>query len=456
MTATPLPDGPLIAFYGDDYTGSSAAMEVLAFAGLPTMLFLEPPTPQRLAAAAHCRGIGIAGVARSQDNAWMDRHLPAVFGTLAGIGAPIAHYKVCSTFDSAPHIGSIGRAIDLGVPLLGGEWHPLLVASPAMGRYQVFGNLFAAVHGVGHRLDRHPTMSRHPVTPMDEADLGRHLAHQTRKPIGLVDIVAMTTGRADQALDQARAAGAEIVSLDVMDQRSLIEAGRLIWQQRGERLFATGSQGVEQALVAYWQSAGLVADAGPSKRLAPAERIACVSGSCSPVTAEQIAHAAQRGFAIVRLDTARAVDAAEWQNEVLRGAERGLQALSQGRDPLLITAQGPDDPAIGALKAKVAANGLSMTIVNDRIGTGLGQALDHIVRSSRISRVVVAGGDTSGQAVRALGIYALTALAPLASGAPLCRASSEHEHAAIEIALKGGQVGDTDLFCVARDGCKLG
>ena len=56
--------------------------------------------------------LGIAGVARSRDPAWMERNLPPVFDVLAGIGAPIAHYKVCSTFDSAPHIGSIGRAID--------------------------------------------------------------------------------------------------------------------------------------------------------------------------------------------------------------------------------------------------------------------------------------------------------------------------------------------------------
>jgi uncharacterized protein YgbK (DUF1537 family) len=452
MTATRLPDGPLVAFYGDDYTGSSAAMEALAFAGLQTILFLEPPTPQRLAASAHLRGIGIAGVARSQNNEWMDRDLPEIFGTLAGIGAPISHYKVCSTFDSAPDVGSIGRAIDLAAPLLGGQWHPMVVASPAMGRYQAFGNLFASVHGVGHRLDRHPTMSRHPVTPMDEADLGRHLARQTKKPIGLVDFVAMTTGKADDALDKQQANGAEIISLDVIDQRTLIEAGRLIWEHRGERLFAVGSQGVEQALVAYWQSQGLIPDARPSTVLAPVKRLACVSGSCSPVTAEQIAHASNHGFDVVRLDATRAVDPVEWAKEVARGAERGLEALSAGRDPLLITASGPDDPVIDSLKTLAATSGTAMADINDRIGAGLGRTLDRILQSARLERVVVAGGDTSGHAVREMGIYALTAIAPLASGAPLCRASADREHAAIEIALKGGQVGDIDLFCVARDG----
>jgi uncharacterized protein YgbK (DUF1537 family) len=290
------------------------------------------------------------------------------------------------------------------------------------------------------------------VTPMDEADLGLHLARQTNRPVGLVDFVAMTTGKASGALSKQRANGAQIISLDVLDQASQVEAGRLIWENRGERLFAVGSQGVEQALVAYWQSAGLIPHARPPMSLSPVRRIACVSGSCSPVTAEQIAHAAQRGFEIVRLDVARAIDQMEWAKEVGRSADHSLETLSAGRDPLLITADGPDDPAILTLKTLAAANGTPMEDINDRIGTGLGCALDRILQSARLERAVIAGGDTSGHAARAMGIYALTATAPLAPGAPLCRASSDNEHAAIEIALKGGQVGDADLFCIARDG----
>ncbi|MEH2541416.1 MULTISPECIES: four-carbon acid sugar kinase family protein [unclassified Bradyrhizobium] len=447
-----LPDGPLIAFYGDDYTGSSAAMEALTFAGLPTILFLELPSPEQLATAVQFRGIGIAGTARAKDPAWMELNLPPAFDMLAGIGAPISHYKVCSTFDSAPHIGSIGRAIDLAVPRLGGAWHPLLVASPAMGRYQVFGNLFATVNAVGHRLDRHPTMSRHPVTPMDEADLGRHLARQTARRIGLVDFVTMANGEADRTLARVSAGGAEIISLDVLDQSSLIEAGRLMWEHRGDRLFAVGSQGVEQALVAYWRSFGLIADTGPQMSFSAVQRIACISGSCSPVTAAQIAYAAENGFEVVRLDAARAVDMAEWTKEIGRGADRGLAAVSAGRDPLLITASGPDDPAICALNAAIEASGVSTAAINDRIGAGLGWALDRILQTTRLQRAVVAGGDTSGHALQAMGIYALSAIAPLVSGAPLCRAASNREHANVEIALKGGQVGGVDLFCLARDG----
>ncbi|MCK1284743.1 four-carbon acid sugar kinase family protein [Bradyrhizobium sp. 44] len=451
-SASALPDGPLVAFYGDDYTGSSAAMEALTFAGLPTILFLEPPTPERLAASRQFRGIGIAGTARAKDPAWMEQNLPPAFDVLAGIGAPIAHYKVCSTFDSAPHVGSIGRAIDLAVPRLGGSWHPLLVGTPAMGRYQMFGHLFASANGVGYRLDRHPTMSRHPVTPMDESDLRRHLAKQTARSIGLIDFVTMANGSADEALARAQAAGTEIISLDVLDQASLTEAGRLIWEHRGKRLFVAGSQGVEQALVAYWRSSGLLPDSKLDLRLAGVERIACVSGSCSPVTAAQIAHAARNGFDVERLDATRAVDPAEWAKEVGRVVERALAALASGRDVLLITASGPDDPAIDALNAAITAGGATAAAVNDRIGAGLGHALDSILETARLPRTVVAGGDTSGQVLQAMGIYALTAIAPLAEGAPLCQASSDRTHAKIEIALKGGQVGGVDLFSRARDG----
>src|SRR5919206_1380897 len=233
-------------------------MEVTAFAGLPTVLFLHPPTPDRLAQYADRRVIGIAGIARSQTPDWMDRNLPPVFELLRAINAPIAHYKVCSTFDSAPHVGSIGRAVDLGAPILGGVWQPVVVGDPGMGRYQAFGYLFAVANGVGYPLNEHPVMSRHPITPMDDANLGRHLAKQTTKTIGLIDFVAMKRGEADARLANALGNGTEIVFLDVLDHETFVEAGRLIWENRGERLFGIGSQGFEAALVAYWRSIRLV------------------------------------------------------------------------------------------------------------------------------------------------------------------------------------------------------
>ena len=453
MTVNALPDGLLVAYYGDDFTGSTSVMEVMTFAGLPTVLFLDMPTDAQVARFAGYRSIGIAGVARSQNPAWMDAHLPPVFHKLAALGAPIAHYKVCSTFDSAPHVGSIGRAIDLAVPILGGAWCPLVTAAPAIARYQAFGNLFAAVGGVGYRIDRHPTMSRHPVTPMDEADLALHLAKQTDRSIGLVDLVAMKRGEADNQLARERTRGAEIISLDIVDEETLAEVGRLVWQHRGERLFAVGSQGLEYALVAHWRAAGLLEAPQQSFRAPAVERIAAVSGSCSPVTAGQIAFAEQNGFATIRVDAACAVDVLAWERELGRAADRALAAIGEGKDPLVFTAAGPDDPAVADMASAIEASGQSAGVINDRVGAGLGRLLDRVVGEAALTRAAIAGGDTSGHAALEMGIYALTALAPVAPGSPLCRAYSDKPaHARLEIALKGGQIGAPDFFCAVKRG----
>ncbi len=381
-----LPDGPLVAFYGDDFTGSSAAMEVLAFAGLETVLFLSVPGAARLKAFAGARAIGIAGVARSQPPAWMDRELPPAFRLLASLDAPVAHYKVCSTFDSAPHVGSIGRAAEIGHGVFAGDWIPMVVADPGMGRYQSFGHLFAMADGRGHRLDRHPTMARHPVTPMDEADLGRHLARQTALPIGLVDFVAMKRGAGDAALARAREEGARIVSLDVLDAETLAEAGRLIWERGGRPVFAIGSQGIEAALVAHWRAAGLLPAEPPVSRPGPVARMAVVSGSVSPATAGQIAHALDRGFAGIRLDARLVVDDQAFAREIGRAVEAALRALGAGRDPLVYSAAGPDDSGVAALREAVSVAGLDPVQASERLGAGLGHALREIVRAAGLTR----------------------------------------------------------------------
>jgi 3-oxoisoapionate kinase len=450
--APALPDGLLLAWYGDDFTGSAAVLEVLAFAGLPAVLFFDLPTPAALARFPGCRAIGIAGSARAENPAWMGRHLPPAFRALAATGAAITHYKICSTFDSAPEIGSIGRAIELAEPILGGAWHPLLTAAPALHRYQTFGNLFAAVGGTGYRLDRHPTMSRHPVTPMREADLRLHLAQQTNIPIGLVDFVAMKTGSADAVLAREVERGARIVALDVVDDETLAEAGRLIWENRGERLFAVGSQGFDYALVAHWRRAGLLAT-GEVPRTAGPARIAVASGSCSPVTAEQIDWASAHGFAAIRIDAAKAVDARAWAAETARAAEAALAAISRGDDPLVFTARGPDDPAVAALRTAVETSGAEVATVNARIGDGLGRLLNRVLREAKLTRAVIAGGDTSSHGVRALGVCALTALAPVAPGSALFNAHADDAaRTRLELALKGGQMGGPDYFGRVRAG----
>ncbi len=92
----------------------------------------------------------------------MQATLPDIFAALQQSGAAFVHYKTCSTFDSAPHIGSIGKAIELGRDCFGSHTVPVIVGVPRLGRYQVFGNLFAksGVERELYRLDRHPTMAQ--------------------------------------------------------------------------------------------------------------------------------------------------------------------------------------------------------------------------------------------------------------------------------------------------------
>ncbi|MBI1353177.1 MAG: four-carbon acid sugar kinase family protein [Acidobacteria bacterium] len=428
-----------LTFYGDDFTGSTDVMEVLTWAGLETVLFVEPPDAARLARFPGARAVGLAGESRGRGPEWMDAHLPGLLGRLAELGAPLCHYKVCSTFDSSPQAGSIGRALEIGQDLLGTPWVPIVVGAPKLNRYQVFGNLFATVGEEAHRLDRHPTMSRHPVTPMDEADLRRHLARQTDRPVGLVDILALKAGRGEARLAAEVAAGARAVLFDALDEASLLEVGRLIWEKRpAERTFAVASSGLQYALTAYWRSRGwLGLDTRDQRTGAEAERIVVVSGSGSPETAASIRTALEGGYAGVRLDP-RATAAGETGPAVREAAA----ALEAGRNAVLYTALGPDDP--GIVRGDAA--------LRERLGAGLGAVLRQVLDVSGVRRAVVCGGDTSSSVGQSLGIYALTAIAPLAPGSPLCRAWAEGPADGLEIVFKGGQRGGPGFFEEARRG----
>jgi uncharacterized protein YgbK (DUF1537 family) len=453
------PEGLLLAFYGDDFTGSSAVMEVLTFAGIKTVMFMAPPGPEMRARFAGYRAIGIASTARAQSPAWMDEHLPEAFAALAALGAPVNHYKVCSTLDSSPTVGSIGRAIDIGAPIFArrrgaAPWQPLVIGAPALGRYQAFGSLFARHADAVYRLDRHPVMRDHPVTPMHEADVRRHIGAQTPRHIGLVDFAAIKRGDGDRQLEEAVARGEGIVAIDVLDDETLAWAGRAIWTRRGAGIFAVGSQGVEYALVAHWRAAGLLAELPAPPVPGPVDRMVAVSGSVSETTARQIDWAEANGFAVIALEAAEAVASAGWDGALARTLASARAALAEGRSPLVVTARGPADPAVARLRRAIGAAGADPAAVNARIGEGLGRLAGTLVRDFGLTRTAIAGGDTSGFAVAALGIEALEARAPLAPGAPLCRAfSADPAIDGLDIALKGGQMGPPEFFGSVRAGC---
>jgi 3-oxoisoapionate kinase len=294
-----LPAGILVAFYGDDFTGSSAVMEVMTFAGLPAVMFVETPMPEQLERFRSYRAIGIAGVARAMPPSWMDAHLPGAFRALAELKAPVTHYKICSTLDSSPAVGSIGRAIDIGAAIFGetsgaANWQPLVVAAPAIGRYQAFGNLFAATVFIVSTAIRSCNGTR-----LDEADVRRHIGKQTSREIGLIDFAAIKGGTGQERFDVELGRGRSLLALDIVDDETLQWVGELMWGQRNRSLFAIGSQGVEYALVAHWRAKGWLPVAVGQHSASEQSQIAAVSGSVSPVTASQIDWAQANGFDVI-------------------------------------------------------------------------------------------------------------------------------------------------------------
>ncbi|MGS0740884.1 3-oxo-isoapionate kinase OiaK [Glaciimonas sp. GG7] len=447
MTASTLPQGLLLAYYGDDFTGSTDAMEALSAAGVPTILFLETPTQAMLERFPGVRCVGLAGSSRGRDPGWMRSQLPVAFASLAGLGAPIVQYKICSTFDSSPVTGSIGCAIDLGVAHMAGRWSPMVVGAPRLKRYQVFGNLFAAVDGTGYRLDRHPTMSQHPVTPMRESDLRRHLGEQTPRRIELIDMLALGQGSADARLQTLSGDDVPVVLIDVLDDATLQAAGKLIWEQRGAGVFSASSSGLQYALVAYWRSLGLLPAESALPVAASVPAIAAVSGSCSPVTAHQIGWARDNGFQVERLDLRRALDVRTRDDEIGRVVDIAAAAIACNISALIYSAEGPDDPSVINFDAIAAEAGLSRADAARCIGAILGDIMRRLLDQTAVRRIVVAGGDSSGEVVSALNIRALSVVAAMAPGAPLCRIWSAHpQRDGLEIVLKGGQIGGLSFF----------
>ncbi|MFY0736329.1 four-carbon acid sugar kinase family protein [Aurantimonas sp. NFXS3] len=443
-----LPDGVLLAFYGDDFTGSTDAMEVTAFAGLRTVLFTRTPNAQDLASFADYPVVGIAGTARSRSPEWMDQNLPGPFRALADLSPKILQYKVCSTFDSAADVGSIGRAIDIGDSLVAGPWSPSIVGAPQLGRWQAFANLFAAAGGTHYRIDRHPTMSRHPVTPMREADLRLHLAAQTKRDIVAIDVAAIAGGTADDAADRARDKPGTIAFIDVVDEMTQAEAGRLVWNGSDGPVFSASSSGLQYALVAHWRRAGILPQTpAPFAPVPPVDRLLVLSGSCSPVTAEQIEIAEAGGFETIRLDVAQAIASETAATEIARIETAVDAAIERCGRVIVFAARTVDDPAFAVLQRTAADRGISFSDAQDSIGRALGRIAATAVPRLDLQRIVVAGGDTSGRVLEASPVTALEIAHPLGKGAPICRCHSRApEFDGLQVVLKGGQLGSPSLF----------
>ncbi|QQE77950.1 four-carbon acid sugar kinase family protein [Alicyclobacillus sp. SO9] len=450
----------LLSYYGDDFTGSTDCLEVLALNGLETVLFFQIPDTDVLQTEfKDVQCIGLAGVSRAMTPAEMKAQLPDVFLFLKQLHADIVHYKVCSTFDSSPTQGSIGLAIDIGREAFAEQGIvPLVVGAPALKRYTVFGNHFASVMETTYRLDRHPTMSRHPSTPMQEADIRLILGQQTQYPTSTMDIHSLDGNMTEvrTRFQKISASNPSSVMLfDVLDENRLTKTGQLIWEsaQSGNH-FVVGSSGVEYALTSYWNKAGHCIKRSEDDGSHPVSQILVLSGSCSPVTERQIAHALDAGFVGFKLSPSLLIG--DTQKVVPRLHElmgKAVAALAEGKSVIFYSALGPEDSSIDQVKANAAALGLRDFNSVEAIGKQLGILARELIHQTHVQRLVVAGGDTSGIVARELHIDAVRMYLPIDPGGPLCYVhSSDKAVNGTQIALKGGQVGGEDYFLKVREG----
>ena len=305
-----------------------------------------------------------------------------------------------------------------GVIVLGGQ--------PSLRRYCLFGHLFASgADGEVVRIDRHPTMSRHPVTPMHEADLRRHLAAQGLAPLALLPWTQLEADGDADLLPEGD------VLVDAARPEHVARIGRAIAQGPvGEGVLVVGPSSVVEAVVAARPGPGRPATQPARKRAAGP--VFVLAGSQSPNTARQVA--AATSYQLVHIDAARLADAAP-AGYLAELVDTCMAHLSAGRPVLACTMPPP-----GAAPPATVADPRALAEAGGRL-------LAAVLARAPLARVGVAGGDTSSHAVLGLDAWGLSFMRRLAPGVSLCRLHSDQpELDGLELMLKGGQMGGDDLF----------
>ncbi len=453
----------LLAYYGDDFTGSTDALEFLTLAGIETVLFLKKPSESDLEKFPNIQAVGVAGKSRSMSPKAMETELVPIFETLKDFAPNHVHYKVCSTFDSAPHVGNIGKAIEIGSSIFNQKTVFVSPSAPHLGRYCTFGNLFAKMGTSGdgdiYRIDRHPSMSKHPVTPALEGDLRLHLAKQTSKSIDLVDVTKIELG-VEKVVSEVNKRNAEILFFDGFSTSHLATIGGVFNMFSNEKtLFSVGSSGIAMALGLDWKAKGIISEEKKFEHAGENGSILVLSGSCSPVTKNQIEFAVDSGFEEMALPS-EAVNPSV-QNKIIEDAvSEIISHFNNGKSTVLHTSKGPDDPRIleteNLFKKQGIASEAIQNACSSTYGYILGQIIKQVLGKVPLQRILFAGGDTSSYAASELNISALQMIAPLAPGAPLCKAVSDDDLInGLELNFKGGQVGTNDYFIKVLKGEKL-
>ena len=415
----------LLGCIADDFTGATDLANTLVRNGMRTIQVIG--VPDGLEVPAEAEAIVVALKSRAAPVAEAVAQSVASCRWLRNAGARQIYFKYCSTFDSTDQ-GNIGPVADALRVELNADFATVCPAFPETGRTIYNGHLF-----VGDVLLSDSSMRNHPLTPMTDANLVRVLGRQTKAAVGLVSYATVRQGTAAirTAFDKLRGRDVAYAVVDAIEDEDL----RCLGAACADLALATGGSGAAIGLPGNFRSAGLLATR-PAEGVLPAVGggAAVLSGSCSTATLAQVARmrAKHSSLMLDPLDLAARGEAAI--ADAMTWAATNLKS-----GPVLIYASAPPD-AVKVVQAKLG---------RDRAGAVVEQALATLAQGlvkEGVRRLVVAGGESSGAVVQALGVRALRIGPQIDPGIPATLSLGETQ---LALALKSGNFGAEDFFLKA-------
>jgi uncharacterized protein YgbK (DUF1537 family) len=404
----------------DDFTGATDLANNLVRSGMRVVQVMGVPTaPLALEADA----VVVALKSRTLAPAQAVAQSLAALRWLQCLGAQQVYFKYCSTFDSrftGAERGNIGPVTEALMAALGTSFTIATPAFPDNGRTVFKGHLF-----VGDVLLNESGMQHHPLTPMRDANLVRVLQAQCTQTVGLLDyrVVAGGPQALRDAMAQLQADGVGIAVVDALSNDDLMRLGPAL---KGMPLVTAGS-GVAIGLPGNW---GLVPSCTASALPAAHGFRAVVSGSCSLTTQRQVAAFVAQGLPALALDPVRMAAGADVVGEALAWA---APLLPQG--PVLVYST-TDVAALQAVQQQLGVDAAGALVERTLAAIACG------LIQQGVRQLIVAGGETSGACVQALGITHLRVGPQIDPGVPWCYAPD----AGVHLALKSGNFGGTAFF----------
>ena len=409
----------------DDLTGASDLALMLAREGLRTIQTIGVPREGLDLSAADAVVVALKSRTIPPQQA-IDQSLAAATA-LRKAGASHLFFKYCSTFDSTDE-GNIGPVTEALLAFTGSDFTLACPAFPANGRTIYKGHLF--VNGVPLHES---SMKDHPLTPMRDSNLVRVLQRQTELSVGLVPYEDVEPGpdALRSAFARERAAGHRVVIVDAVSDTHL----RSIGMAAADFPLITGGSGVAMGLpAAYRQDAASAAAPRGASFDAPDGRPIILAGSCSSATQGQVKVAIDSGIPALRLDPMQLAS-----KDVTAQTALDWLAAQQTNGPVLIySTSTPDD--VQAVQGKLGR--MNAGEIVEKTLADIARALPAL----GFTRIIVAGGETSGAVVNALDVQALTIGPEIDPGVPWTRSLGGVD---LALALKSGNFGAPDFFLKA-------